>query len=209
MNAEEFLHAALRAGAQVEFVDGRMVVVPRTEVEMGTPDPLPPQETRRVTVRKPGSEPNKSYTIMKEALAEHTTSHIAHIAAALAVLHGARTGEWMPGIETLKRFMNSIDLPTLVETSVRATNLKHAIKVRGKRITMSTGAFSAAMYDAMEADPNLTTVEALEPIVSGTAMDRKIRELAASAERYGGSRAIEFRRQSYKEFKSVMLGKEV
>lgn len=202
MDAEEFLRVALRAGAQVEFVDGRMVV--------SAPEAAPAQRSEPEE-RKPRSEPsNPNYVAMKAALAKAgITSHVSHVGASLAVLHGARVGDWMPAHETLMRFMDeNIDVAMLYQCSVRAVNLKHSIKVRGKRISMSTAALGGAMYAAMDQDAHLT-LDGMEPIISGTAMERKAKELAAGAEQYGGTRTMEYRRVSFKEFLSILLSKEV
>lgn len=204
MDAEEFLNTALRAGAQVEFVDGRMIVVPRTEVTA-------PPEQRRAPERKPRSEPvNASYATLKAALAERgINSHVSHIGASLAVLHGVRVGDYMPGVDVLLRFMDeNIDSAMLARCCVRAVNLKHSIKVRGKRISLSTAALGAAIYAAMDQDAH-ATLDSLEPIIAGTAMERKAKELVAEADKYGGHRTMEYRRVSFKEFLSILTQKEI
>lgn len=207
MDAEEFMRAALRAGAAVEFVDGKLIVQPLApSVEM--PEQREPSQPIR---RKPRSEPvNPNYVAMKEALGKAgITSHISHIGASLAVLHGVRIGNYMPGHDALIRYASeNIDLAMLAQCSVRAVNLKHSIKVRGKRISLSTAALGAAMYAAMDQDAHLT-LDGMEPIIAGTAMERKAKELAAGAEQYGGPRTMEYRRVSYKEFLSILLSKEV
>ena len=199
------MRAALRAGAAVEFVDGRLIVQP----------PAPSVETVKAEEAKPErrkpSEPvNPNYVAMKEALGKAgITSHVSHVGASLAVLHGTRVGEWMPGVDVLIRYMTEhIDVAMLAQCCVRAVNLKHTIKVRGKRISLSTAALGAAMYAAMDADAHLT-LDGMEPIIAGTALERKAKELAAGADKYGGPRTIEYRRASYKEFLSILTQKEV
>lgn len=198
------MRTALRAGAQVEFADGRLIVKAPTEITVGPPPTVPEP-------RAPRSEPNNpGYVAMKAALAERgINSHVSHIGASLAVLHGIRIGDYMPGTDALLRFMNeNIDSAILASCCVRAVNLKHSIKVRGKRISLSTAALGAAMYAAMDLDAH-ADLDTLEPIVAGTAMERKAKELAAEADKYGGHRTIEYRRVSYSQFLDILTQKEI
>lgn len=202
------MRAALRAGAAVEFVDGKLIVQPPAPTsEASAPAVAPEAKAER---RKPSEPSNPNYVIMKEFLGgAGVDSHISHVSASISTLHGVRLGEWMPGPEALKRFANeNIDVAMLAQCCVRAVNLKHAIKVRGKRISLSTAALGAAMYAAMDQDAHLT-LDGMEPIISGTAMERKAKELAANAEQYGGPRTIEYRRASYKEFLNILTQKEI
>lgn len=206
MDAEEFLRVALKAGAQVEYVDGRMVV----SAPEAAPAPVPAQRSEPEE-RKPRSEPsNPNYVAMKEALAEvGINSHVSHIGSSLAVLHGMRVGDYMPGTDALKRFMSeNIDVAMLAQCCVRAVNLKHTIRIRGKRISLSTAALGAAMYAAMDLDAHLT-LDGMEPLIAGTAMERKAKELAANADQYGGNRTIEYRRVSYNQFLDILTQKEI
>lgn len=206
MKPEEFFRLALDAGATVEYADGilRAEVKPRVEIAVATPTEVTtPRNIPRERVKA-----DKAYPLVKEACSPWTTSHIAHIAAALAVMHGARTGEWSTqGVDTIVGMIKAtppvVDMPTLIACVQRATRFKQANKVDGQRMTMSTGSLAAAMYDAMAVDSTYKKVEDLEPLLASARMIDTAKNLANGADTYGGARSIEFRKQSYAQFLQV------
>lgn len=201
ISPEEFMRAALAAGATVEYSEGALYATPRNEVVVASPTPILTSEER------PNAEPPKEtrienshdgYDIMKRVLSPWTNSHIAHISSALAIMHGARTDEWVkPGVDALVKLIEKVDIETLIQCVQRAGRLKHANKIQGRRITMSTGSLAAAMYDAMEVDVNLTSVDALEPTLTGQRLLDVLFDIANNADLYGGARSIEFRKRTY------------
>lgn len=203
LTPEDFMRAALAAGATVEYAGGTIYATARPEILIAT-DASRAEPPVIVTQRLPEERARRhsSYPILKKALEPWTSSHVAHIAAALAVMHGARTGEWTtPGVDAILAIIHStppqIDMQTLVQCVQRATRYKHANKVSGQRITMSVGSFAAAMYDAMEVDSNFNATEDLEPKITSKKLLDTVLGLANSADILGGSRSIEFRKRSY------------
>lgn len=208
------MRAALRAGAAVEFVDGKVVAQPPAPAIEVKPPAVTVPESRKPEEapprRRPVEEQNPHYVAMKEFLGKAgVDSHVSHVSASLSVLLGVRLGTWQPGTDALKRFASEhIDVAMLAQCCTRAISLKHTIKVRNKRISLSTAALGAAMYAAMDQDAHLT-LDAMEPVIAGTAMERKAKELANEADKYGGPRTIEYRRVSYKEFLAILTQKEI
>lgn len=203
------MRAALRAGAAVEFVDGKLIVqplAPSVEVpEQRKPEQRKPE--RKSSARKQASA-NQSYETFKDLLAPYTSSHVARVSSAMGLLYGIRKGDWTPGRIKLAEFMKDIDVPTMVQCAIRSAPNKVGVKVRGKLLSMSDGAITAAMYTALDQDPSLT-LALLEAPLTGSAMHRKIREMASLVDELGGARSIEFRKQSYNQFLSILLSKEV
>lgn len=211
MDAAEFLRAALAAGAQVEYVDGRMVVTtPQTEPATLAPAP---RATTRLVRRKPSGQRDlpprertagKNYAEMKEKLGE---IHTVVMGSAISVLIGSKTGNWnSTGKESLE-YADNVDLPTLQECAASALMAKNTISAVRMNFSMSTSALCAAIYAACDSEPTFTVSEAAK-VLRGNTFRRKAIALDHDKDRLGGARSGPFRRESFNQFKSILLGTE-
>jgi hypothetical protein len=208
MEASEFLRAALDAGAQIEFVDGRMVVsmngqdvLPPAPKLVPSPEPeLPKQRSKK---RDPATANDPTYQLYTKELG---SLHTSTLAAAVLVMMGHRDGKWSaPPEEVVKYAKEHIDLPTLRESATVAIGAKHAIKVARKPVSIPSSALTAAVYTALRGGMTMTEVQGyLEAPVFG----RTARGIASSADQWGGVRSIRTRRESYGKFMDVFNGKE-
>jgi hypothetical protein len=204
MDAKEFMEAAVAAGLSIEFDNGKLVASPQNRVE------IVPAQWEIKPVRQKDKTPSQrtsaaSYARYKEALGEHQT---AHLAAAVSVLIGVRRGSWHSTVdEVLQYARDEIDLGSLRECAVAATSAKHSVKVRGKTVSLSSSALTAAIYAALDSNPNLGMPE-VRDILAAPAFSRVAKEWSAKAEEMGGVRSMESRRRSYDAFFKVLLGVE-
>lgn len=211
MDAAEFLRAALAAGAQVEYVDGRMVVM-ASQTEPATPTPAPRATTRLVRRKASGQRDlppgertaGKNYAAMKVKLGE---VHTVVMGSAISVLIGSKTGNWNATGEEALEYADNVDLPTLQECAHVAILAKHSIKSTRMNFSMSTSALCAAVYAACDSEPTFSTSEAAKVVRTNT-FRRKAIALDHDKDRLGGARSAPFRRESFNQFKSILLGTE-
>jgi hypothetical protein len=210
MNAEEFMRAALAAGAQVEFDDGKLIVK-RSEVEPESyPEPNP-ASLKRFALNVPPKSGSKSAGALRtyqEYKRELGIAHVSHLVAAITILIGVRSGNWTSGREEIIRFAKkNVDLPTMRECVSVATAAKHAVKIQNKPVSISSSALVAAIYSRMEADPALTLGRAKE-ILEAPVFVRVAHRLATEVLPIGGVRSIEARKLSYARFTNMLIGTE-
>lgn len=211
MTPEEFLRAALGAGAQVRYIDGEMLVFPGTEVTITPRVPeivAPPQKQKATKDRLPFADraAGKHYRQFRETYGETNASVVA---SAVGLLIGHRYGRWNPSAEDILLESDKVDLATIQACGRSAVLIEHSVnRNRKQRASLSTSAVCASMYAAIDAEPALDLQDVIE-LLKTNSFKRVLLELDRSKSDLGGPRSHNFRRESLNRFLAVMLGKEV
>lgn len=206
MTPEEFLRAALSAGAQVRYVDGEMTVTAGTEVTPRAPEVVAPPQKRKASQAWSDRAAGKHYRQYKEVFGEANASVVA---ASVGLLIGHRTGNWKSTSEGILLEADRIDIPTIQACGRSAVLIEHSInRTRKARISLSTSAVCGSMYAAIDAEPALEVQNVID-VLKSNAFKRTALSLDLAKIELGGPRSNQFRKDSFNRFLAVMLGKEV
>lgn len=206
MTPEEFLRAALAAGAHVQYVDGVVHATVTNNATVAPPEVVVAQGKRDKAKPFPERTAGKNYKRYRDV---YGTTNASVVAASVGLLIGHRYGNWKAEPADILVEAPKIDIPTMQMCARAAVLLEHSVN-RGRipRVSMATSAVAASMYAAIDVEPALETQDVID-LLQGEAFKRVLLELDRKKVELGGPRSDHFRKESLNRFLAVMLGKEV
>lgn len=207
MTPEEFMRAALAAGANVRYVEGgTLEVYAPTEVTVT----LPPVAESVAAPQRPERETKRNWRKNYDQFKlKFGALNAGVMASAIGALIGSKTGNWSGDSLEILKAADHVDLDVLRACSRVAIAYQHSVtRKKSNPPSMSQSALAAAMYTTLDDDPGLTQDEVNTKVQTSGALLREVNNLSLNKDEMGGARSMVFRRESYNRYLVVLKGVE-